>query len=59
MSDRSVINALHAAQSFGVVVPKKAFVFGHMVMLNTINKYSVKYKIKNFKNVSEMRPCLN
>ena len=43
MSDRSVINALQAAQSFGVVVPKKAFVFGHMVMLNTIHKYSVKY----------------
>ena len=39
MSERSVINALHAAQSFGVVVPKKAFVFGHMVMLKTINKY--------------------
>ena len=42
MSDRSVINALLAAQSFGVVVPKKAFVFENMVMRNTINKYSVK-----------------
>ena len=46
MSDRSVINALHAAQSFGVVVPKKAFVFGHMVMLNATYKDSVKIKIK-------------
>ena len=37
MSDR-----LHAVQSFGAVVPKKAFVFENMVMLKTINKYSVK-----------------
>jgi len=36
MSERSVINALHAAQSFGVVFPKKALVFGHMVILNAI-----------------------
>ena len=49
MGDRSVINALHAAQSFGVVVPKKAFVFGNMVMLNTINRYSVKSSKKKLK----------
>ena len=30
------MKALHAAQSCGVVSPKKAFVFGHMVILNWV-----------------------
>ena len=38
------MKALHAAQSFGVVCPKKAFVFGHMVIL----KFSIIfYNIQN------------
>ena len=55
MSERSVINALHAAQSFGVVVPKKAFVFGHMVMLkNIFNRLPTESDISNkiFGNLS-------
>ena len=41
------MNALHAAQSFGVVVPKKAFVFGHMVMLKIFHQDKVPFDMRH------------